>query len=71
MVKVATGVYENCPSDEARDVFLIPSWLHKMIANNWLGDKTGQGFFSKRKSASGEREIYTLDLNRFEYKPRE
>jgi len=71
LVKVAKGVYENCPSDEARDTFLIPAWLDKMITNNWLGDKTGQGFFSKKKSALGEREIYTLHLDSFEYKPRE
>src|SRR5450755_1747634 len=71
LVKVATGVYDNCPSDEARDTFQIPSWLDKMIANNWLGDKTGQGFFSKRKNATGEREIFTLDLKTFEYKARE
>jgi 3-hydroxyacyl-CoA dehydrogenase len=70
LVKVAKGVYENCPSDEARDVFIIPAWLEKMLTNNWLGDKTGQGFFSKRKSATGEREIFTLDLKSFEYKPR-
>ncbi|HCL84443.1 MAG TPA: 3-hydroxyacyl-CoA dehydrogenase, partial [Chitinophagaceae bacterium] len=71
LVKVARGVYENCPADEARDTFIIPAWLDKMITNNWLGDKTGQGFFSKRKSASGEREIFTLDLKSFEYKTRE
>jgi 3-hydroxyacyl-CoA dehydrogenase len=71
LVKVAKGVYDNCPNDEARDTFIVPAWLDKMISNNWLGDKTGQGFFSKRKSASGEREIFTLDLNSFEYKPRE
>ncbi|HEY4936464.1 MAG TPA: 3-hydroxyacyl-CoA dehydrogenase family protein, partial [Puia sp.] len=53
LVKVARGVYENCPSDEARDTFIIPAWLDKMIANNWLGDKTGQGFFSKRKNEKG------------------
>jgi 3-hydroxyacyl-CoA dehydrogenase len=71
LVKVAKGVYENCPSDEARDTFQIPVWLDKMISNNWLGDKTSQGFFSKRKSAAGEREIFALDLKSFEYKPRE
>ena len=27
--------------------FTIPAWLDKMVANNWLGDKTGQGFFKK------------------------
>ena len=71
LVKVAKGVYDNCPSDEARDVFQIPAWLDKMLTNNWLGDKTGQGFFSKKKSTTGEREIFTLDLKSFEYKPRE
>jgi 3-hydroxyacyl-CoA dehydrogenase len=71
LVKVATGVYENCPEDEARDIFHIPGWLEKMISNNWLGDKTGQGFFSKKKSATGEREIFTIDLNTLEYKPRQ
>ena len=71
LVKVANGVYENCPSDEARDTFKVPAWLDKMIRSNWLGDKTGQGFFLKRKSSTGEREILTLDLKTFEYKPRE
>jgi 3-hydroxyacyl-CoA dehydrogenase len=71
LVKVARGVYENCPTDEARETFQIPAWLDKMLTNNWLGDKSGQGFFSKRKSAAGEREIFTLDLKSFEYKPRE
>jgi 3-hydroxyacyl-CoA dehydrogenase len=71
LVKVANGVYENCPKDEAREIFQIPAWLEKLIANNWLGDKTGQGFFSKKKSTTGEREIFTIDLKTFEYKPRQ
>ena len=29
MIKVAKGVYDNCPKDEARDIFTIPSWLQK------------------------------------------
>jgi 3-hydroxyacyl-CoA dehydrogenase len=70
LVKVAKGVYDNCPNDEARNVFVIPAWLQKMVDNNWLGDKTGQGFFQKKKGEKGEREIYTLDLKTFEYKPR-
>jgi len=71
LVKVAKGVYENCPNDEARDTFLIPEWLDKMVANNWLGEKTGQGFFKKMPpSPKGEKEIFTLDLKTFEYRPR-
>jgi 3-hydroxyacyl-CoA dehydrogenase len=71
LVKVARGVYENCPADESKETFIVPAWLDKMITNDWLGDKTGQGFFSKRKNEKGEREILTLDLKTFEYKPRE
>ena len=70
LVKVAKGVYDNCPNDEAKESFVIPGWLNKLVENNWLGDKTGQGFFSKRKGEKGEKEIYTLDLKSFEYKPR-
>lgn len=67
LVKVAKGVYDNCPADEARNSFAIPAWLDKMIANNWLGDKTGQGFFKKTKGAGGEKEILTLNLKTLEY----
>jgi 3-hydroxyacyl-CoA dehydrogenase len=71
LVRVAKGVYDNCPNDEARETFLIPEWLDKIVVNNWLGDKTGQGFFKKMPpSPKGEKEIYTLDLKTLEYKPR-
>ena len=70
LVKVAKGVYDNCPNDEHRDTFIIPAWLEKMVTGNMLGDKTGQGFFVKKKGEKGEKEIYTLDLTTFEYKPR-
>lgn len=69
LVKVAKGVADNCPGDEAKDIFTIPSWLEKIVANNWLGDKTGQGFFKKTKSAEG-KEILTLNLQTLEYGPR-
>ncbi|MBZ4188432.1 3-hydroxyacyl-CoA dehydrogenase/enoyl-CoA hydratase family protein [Niabella beijingensis] len=70
LVKVANGVFENCPDDEAKQLFVIPAWLEKMVANKWLGDKTGQGFFKKIKNDKGASEILTLDLKSFEYGPR-
>jgi 3-hydroxyacyl-CoA dehydrogenase len=71
LVKVANGVYDNCPGDEQKQAFVIPSWLNKLVENKWLGDKTGQGFFAKRKNEKGEKEIFTLDLSTLEYKPRQ
>ena len=69
LVKVAAGVAANCPKDEAKNIFTLPTWLEKMVAQNWLGDKTGQGFFKKIKTASS-KEILTLNLKTFEYEPR-
>jgi 3-hydroxyacyl-CoA dehydrogenase len=66
LVKVAKGVADNCPTDEAKDIFNIPTWLDKVVTNNWLGDKTGQGFFKKTKSEAG-KEILTLNLQTMEY----
>ena len=71
LVKVAKGVADNCPTDEAKAIFNIPAWLNKMVENNWLGDKTQQGFFKKTKSSTGEKEILTLNLQTLEYGARQ
>jgi len=70
LVKVAKGVFENCPNDEAKELFNIPAWLNKIMENNWLGDKTGQGFFKKIKGADGSKDIQVLNLQTMEYEPR-
>lgn len=71
LVKVAQGVADNCPNDEARSLFTIPSWLEQMVNNKWLGDKSGQGFFKKIKGADGSKDIQVLDLKTMEYVPRQ
>jgi 3-hydroxyacyl-CoA dehydrogenase len=79
LVKVAKGVYENCPGDEAKNSFEIPAWLTKVVENNWLGDKTGQGFFKKIKlpvaqgspeERKSDKEIQVLNLETLEYETR-
>ncbi|MBC8034147.1 MAG: 3-hydroxyacyl-CoA dehydrogenase/enoyl-CoA hydratase family protein [Chitinophagaceae bacterium] len=71
LVKVAAGVAQNCPGDEARGVFAIPEWLNKIVSQKWLGDKTGQGFFKKMPPGpSGEKDIHVLNLKSLEYEPR-
>jgi 3-hydroxyacyl-CoA dehydrogenase len=70
LVKVAKGVYENCPNDEARDTFTIPTWLQQMVDNKRLGDKTGEGFYKKTKGEKGEKEILTINLATQQYEPK-
>lgn len=71
LVKVANGVEQHCPNDEARDRFKIPSFVQKMVENKWFGDKTKQGFYKKSKNAEGKREIQALDFEDFTYKPKQ
>ncbi|MCX6182566.1 MAG: 3-hydroxyacyl-CoA dehydrogenase NAD-binding domain-containing protein [Bacteroidetes bacterium] len=66
LVKVAQGVQQNCPKDEANSVFTIPGYISKMVENNWLGSKTKQGFYKQDKS-SGKKEILSLNLKTLEY----
>ena len=64
LVHVANGIYENCPTDEAHELFKLPEFISKMIENKWFGSKTGQGFYKKI-----DKDILSLDLNTLEYRP--
>lgn len=71
MIKVANGLYANCPDDKAHELFKLPDYVQKMQANNWLGDKTKQGFYKKTKTPEGKTEILALDLKTLEYRPQQ
>jgi 3-hydroxyacyl-CoA dehydrogenase len=66
LVHVANGIYENCPNDEAHELFKLPDFINKMVENKWFGSKTGQGFYKK-----AGQDILSLDLNTLEYRPTE
>ena len=68
LVHVANGLKDNCLNDEEHDLFTLPDYITKMVENNWLGSKTGQGFYKKVKQADGKSEILVLDLNTLEYR---
>jgi len=70
LAHVATGLYEGVPNDEAHDLFKLPEYVQKMLENNMLGDKTGQGFYKKVKK-DGKKEILVLDLKTLEYRPKQ
>ncbi|MDB4297432.1 3-hydroxyacyl-CoA dehydrogenase/enoyl-CoA hydratase family protein [Flavobacteriaceae bacterium] len=69
LVHVANGLYENCPNDEALELYKLPEFIKTMLANKWLGSKTQQGFYKKEVNKKGERSIAALNLNTLEYAP--
>lgn len=69
LVHVANGLKENCPDDEERALFEVPSFVKKMVENNWLGSKTKQGFFKKTVDADGKKVFLALNLKTLEYEP--
>jgi 3-hydroxyacyl-CoA dehydrogenase len=67
-IHVARNVYDNVNGEEKK-VFEVPDFMLKMQENGWLGAKTGQGFFLKRKGDKGSV-ILELNPNTLEYEER-
>jgi len=70
LVHVVKNIYETAPNDESRERYQVPALVAEMVKRGWLGDKTGQGFYKKRKG-EGEKEILTLDVQTMEYRARQ
>ena len=68
LVHVANGIFENVPEDEEHEVFELPNFINSMMDNQWLGSKSGQGFYKKVKKEDGSSEILGLDLKSMEYR---
>lgn len=71
LVHVANGVASNCPNDERSESFAIPKYVQHLVDNNWLGSKSGQGFYKKSKDDKGKRKILVFDLKTLEYREKE
>ena len=71
LMHVVKNIYETAPDDESREAYKVPALVEEMAKRNWLGHKTGQGFYKRVKGGEGEKEILTLDVNTMEYRPRQ
>lgn len=67
-IHVAHNVYEQVDGEE-KDVFDVPAFMLRMADNNWLGAKTGQGFYHKQKGKDGSV-IYELNPKTLAYEER-
>ncbi|MGO1787529.1 MAG: 3-hydroxyacyl-CoA dehydrogenase NAD-binding domain-containing protein [Sphingobacterium sp.] len=71
LANVAKGLEQNAPEDEAKGVFVLPEFVHKLLENKWLGEKTKKGFYEKIKDEQGTSEILSLNLKTLTYSPQE
>ncbi len=71
LAHVAENNLKGCPNDEDLALFKLPDYVQQMIAKKWLGDKTGQGFYKKVKTADGGKDIQVLDPKTLEYRPQQ
>jgi len=63
MAHVINTIAEGCPDDEERDLFTVPDFVQKMIADGALGRKTKAkgGFTGIRKNEDGSKTKLVLD----------
>ncbi len=67
---VARNLAERLPDEAARREFALPGLVSQLIERGWIGEKAGQGFYKRQKTAGGS-EILTLDPVTFTYRPRQ
>jgi len=65
---VLRNLHEAAPGDPARDLFVPPELMERMLERGWLGEKRGQGFY-KRVGKGAAKEIHALDRKTMEYHP--
>ncbi|MCL4254237.1 MAG: 3-hydroxyacyl-CoA dehydrogenase/enoyl-CoA hydratase family protein, partial [Anaerolineae bacterium] len=71
-VHVARNLYPAIPNDPDREVLNHPKATQlsdEMLKRNWLGRKTGQGFYHMRTGEGGAKELWALNLKTLEYEP--
>jgi 3-hydroxyacyl-CoA dehydrogenase len=68
---VLRNLSDRLPDEAAREEFRVPALVERLIEKGWVGEKTGQGFYKRQKSAAGESEILTLDPATLTYRPKQ
>jgi 3-hydroxyacyl-CoA dehydrogenase len=67
LAKVGTDLAVRLPREDDRKQFVPPAFVQGMLDRGLIGDKAGQGFYKKTRTADGT-EIRTLDLDSFTYR---
>ena len=67
LVHVARNLADQLPTDDLKAAFALPPLAQALVERGWLGEKSGQGFYKRQKSAGGS-EILTLDPATMSYR---
>jgi 3-hydroxyacyl-CoA dehydrogenase len=70
LVHVAADLAARLPAGRAPQ-FQFPPFVDEMVNRGWIGEKAGRGFYERRKDASGETQIWALNPQTMEYRPRQ
>lgn len=71
LAHVLRNLNERLATAADRAAFAVPPLVDELIKRGQLGEKTGKGFYERRKNAKGESEIWTLDPATFEYRAKQ
>lgn len=63
LLHVAQNCYDSLADDEAREIFKVPGWVEKLVADGRTGSKAGAGFYKKVG-----KDIRVLDTETLEYR---
>ncbi|MDQ6421312.1 3-hydroxyacyl-CoA dehydrogenase NAD-binding domain-containing protein [Paenibacillus sp. LHD-117] len=69
LLHVVDNVRERSEDDAERAIFARPRLLEELVAAGRLGEKSGSGFYRKRKDPDGRSRIESLRLGTLEYGP--
>jgi len=70
LVHVANDLAARLPQGQGAE-FGFPPFVQEMLARGWIGEKAGRGFYERRRTDSGETDIWALDPVTMEYRPRQ
>jgi 3-hydroxyacyl-CoA dehydrogenase len=70
LLHVVENSLNALPNDAIQEVPLHPDFVPAMVERGWLGNKTGQGFYKRIQTETGDV-FYEIDPETLEYRPPE
>jgi 3-hydroxyacyl-CoA dehydrogenase len=70
LAQMGRNLRESLAHDDGANIFRPVEFIEEMVKRGWWGEKKGQGFYQRVKTAQG-REIHTLDYRTMSYQPQQ